>query len=87
MGTKDNPQVCYHACFVNGDRNYTWKTFKTYGGARRFISNSGLLRRFDGWFIERVKSWTDDFGLYGCSGVIIAQQKDIVVKNHFRTIA
>jgi len=81
-------KVRYNVCFTKDGKEYVWKShYKTYGGARRFISNFGWWRRFDGWYIERVKSWTDEHGLYNCSGVIIAQKKDTIAKNRFRIVA
>lgn len=87
MSEQYDLKIRYNACFVKGEQDYNWKTYKTYGGARRFISNFGWWHRFDGWYIERVKSWTDERGLYKCSGVIIAQKKDAICKNGFHVIA
>lgn len=81
-------KIRYHVCFVKDGKEYVWEMHhKTYGGARRYISNSGWWIRFDGWYIERVKSWMTKWGVYQCSGVIIAQMKDIVIHNRFKQIA
>lgn len=81
-------QIRFNACYVRDEKEYVWGMYKTYGGARRSISNrTGMLARMEGWYIERVKSWTDENGKYRASGVIIAMQRDIVVHNRFKVIA
>lgn len=81
-------RIEFNACYVRGEDTYLWETYKTFGGARRFIRNHpDLLAWMDGWYIERVKRWRDENGKVRGSGVILAMQRDIVVRNRFKVIA
>lgn len=88
--TQDNPKIRYNACTTQdgGKRSFNWHSYKTYRGARNRVRRlTGYGSRADGWFIERVKEWTDADGKYRASCVIIAQAKNTICKNHYRTIA
>lgn len=88
--TQDKPKITYNACTTQdgGRRSFVWKSYKTYRGARNQVRNrTGYGSRADGWFIERVKEWTDADGKYCASCVIIAQEKNTIVHNRYVKIA
>lgn len=77
----------YQACFCKEDGSqYHWKSFKTYGGARRYIRrkwHTWLFREghgYVGWYIVRSTCVPTPWQL---CGVILAQSKDARAENYY----
>lgn len=74
----------YNVCFQRGAEEYIWRTYKTYGGARRYITSVwgtyGFTfgHNFDGWAIEREvnEHWSNT--------CVLAQSKSWRHKTRYR---
>lgn len=86
--TAGNPRVVFNACTTRGDKCYIWESYKGFAWARKKVREkmSYYGSDYDGWYIERQKTWYDDEGKIRVSGVIVAQSRDTQIRNRFKRI-